>query len=107
MSIRQLPQTVWRAYFDRFSKEKSDQHRVDYAEIRVFSAELGAQPETRWLPLEGITYDHHDDRLDIFVKGLGHLIAHPQSIHIDETNGRLDSMEIVRTDGAREVVEIR
>lgn len=105
MAIRQLPQTDWNGYFDAFSKAKKDAHRVDYAEIRVFSPEIGAQPETSWLPLEGLTYDAKADRLDIFVKGLDHMIVHPKAIHVDETSGRLDSIEVNRQDGTFEVVE--
>ena len=41
----------------------------------------------------------------ILVKGLDHMIVHPQAIHVDESNGRLDSIEVVREDGTYEVVE--
>ena len=105
MAIRQLRRSDWNHYFDAFSKAKSDSGRIDYAEIRVFSPEIGAQPETSWLPLEGLTYDPKGDQLDIFVKGLDHMIVHPQAIHVDESNGRLDSIEVVREDGTYEVVE--
>jgi len=33
------------------------------------------------------------------------MIVHPQAIHVDESNGRLDSIEVVREDGTYEVVE--
>ena len=107
MAIRQLPRTDWNDYFDAFSKEKSDSGRIDYAEIRVFSPEIGAQPQTKWLPLQGLTYDPKDDRLDVFVKGLDHMIVHPKVIYVEESSGRLDSIEVVREDGTYEVVEIR
>ena len=107
MAIRQLPRADWNDYFDAFSRAKDDAGRVDYAEIRVFSPEIGAQPETSWLPLQGLTYDPKDDKLDVFVKGLEHLIAHPKVIFVDETSGRLDSIEVVRQDGTYEVVDIR
>lgn len=107
MAIRQLPRSNWNDYFDAFSKEKSDAGRIDYAEIRVFSPEIGAQPETSWLPLQGLTYDPKDDKLEVFVKGLDHFVAHPKAIYVDETSGRLDSIEVVLADGSYEVVEIR
>ncbi len=107
MAIRELPRRKWNAYFDNFSKKKSDAGRIDYAEIRVFSPEIGAQPETSWLPLKGLTYDPKDDQLDVFVDGLEHFIAHPQAIFVEEASGRLDSIEVVLKDGTYEVVEIR
>lgn len=105
MAIRQLPPADWNDYFDAFSKAKDDAGRVDYAEIRVFSPEIGAQPQTKWLPLQGLTYDPKDDRLDVFVTGIDHMIVYPKVIHVDETNGRLDSIEVVREDGTYEVIE--
>ena len=105
MAIRQLPRTDWKDYFDAFSKAKDDAGRVDYAEIRVFSPEIGAQPHTKWLPLQGLTYDSKDDRLEVFVAGLDHMIVHPKAIFVEETSGRLDSIEVVREDGTYEVVE--
>lgn len=107
MAIRTLPRDEWNDYFDDFSKSKGNTGRIDYAEIRVFSPEDGIQPETRWLPLQGLTYDPKNDLLDIAVTGLDHLVAHPQQIYVDETQGRLDRFEVVRPDGTHEVVELR
>jgi hypothetical protein len=109
---RALPREEWRPYFDRFSKAKQDAGRVDYAEIRVFSPEIGAQPETTWLPLLGLTFDPKDDLLEVQVAGLDHLVAHPTTIYVDEDASgdggrRLDRMEVIRDDGTLEVIEIR
>jgi hypothetical protein len=107
MAIRSLPRDEWGPYFDRFSKSKDDAGRVDYAEIRVFSSDMGAQKETSWVPLQGLTYDPHGDLLEVIVPGLDHLVAHPTSINVEEANGRLDSLEVTRKDGTREIIEIR
>jgi hypothetical protein len=107
MVIRSLPRAEWAAYFDAFSRAKQHTGRVDYAEVRVFSPEIGAQPETRWLPLLGLTYDPKDDLLEVQVTGLDHLVAHPTAIYVEEAGGRLDRMEVIRRDGTQEVVEIR
>jgi hypothetical protein len=107
MPIRTLPPTEWAGFFNAFSKAKAGAHRIDYAEIRVLSPEIGAQPQTRWLPLDGITYDSKGDLLEVSVSGLDHLIGHPATIYVDETSGRLDRFEVVRSDGTRDLVEIR
>ena len=107
MPIRTLPRTEWNDYFDAFSDTKSDTGRVDYAEIRILSPEDGVQPQTRWLPLQGITYDPKNDLLEVLVTGLDHLIGHPDSIYVDEEAGRLNCLEVVRQDGTKEIVELR
>ena len=107
MAIRNLPRAEWNDYFDTFSSTKHDTGRIDYAEIRMLSPEDGAQPQTRWLPLQGIVYDPKDDLLEIIVTGLDHLVGHPETIYVDETDGRLNRFEIVRHDGIQELIEIR
>lgn len=107
MAIRTLPRAEWNRYFDVFSNTKSGTGRIDYAEIRVLSPEDGAQPQTGWLPLQGLVYDPKDDLLEVLVTGLDHLVGHPEAIFVDEDHGRLDRLEVVRRDGTKELVEIR
>ena len=107
MAIRTLPQAEWAAYFDAFFHRKQDAGRVDYAEVHMLSPEDGAQPQTRWLPLQGLTYDLKSDVLEVLMPGLDHLVAHPRFIYVDEEAGRLDRFEVVRRDGTTEIVEIR
>lgn len=108
MSVRKLERTAWKSYFNTLSRPYVRNQRTDYAEIRVFSLEIGAQPETGWLPLEGITYDEKDDLLEVTVEHLDHLVYHPESIFVEETpDGQLTSLEIVRKDGVKEIIELR
>lgn len=108
MAIKKLDTNQWDPYFRDFSKELIGEGRTDYAEIRVFSRDIGAQQETRWLPLQGITYDSKDNLLEITVDGLDHLIYEPREIYVDETTeGILTSMEVIRSDGTTEVIEVR
>lgn len=107
MAIRTLPRAEWNDYFDAFSRTKSDTGRIDYAEIRVLSLEDGAQPQTSWIPLQGLTYDSKDDLLEVIMPGLDHLVGHPETIFVDEECGRLDRLEIVRRDGTKEIIELR
>lgn len=107
MPIRELKRDEWRTYFDDFSRDLIKEKRTDYAEIRVLSTEDGAQPETSWVPLSGLTYDHRDDLLEVQVKGLDHLIFHPSQIYVDETSGTLGSLEIIQADGTKQIIELR
>ncbi len=107
MSVRKLEKEAWEAFFDRFSREMIRNKRVDYAEIQVLSPEIGTQPETKWLPLIGITYDPKDDLLEIAVENLDHLIYHPVEIYVDEQDGRINSLSITQKNGRKEIVELR
>jgi len=108
MAIKKLDKGEWQRFFDRLSKDLMTSREVEYAEVRVFSPEIGAQKATSWLPLEGITYDTKDDLIDLAVPNLDHMIYHPTEIFIDEaSDGVLCSMEILRRDGTKEVVELR
>ncbi len=108
MAIKKIERADWSAYFDAFSKPFAQGRRVDYAEIRVFSPEVGAQPATTWLPLAGITYDAQNDLLEVAVANLDHLVFHPATIYVDEAGeGVISSMQITRQDGTREVIELR
>ncbi len=108
MATRKLDKSAWAAYFAAFSKPFMHGERVDYAEIRVFSPEVGAQQETTWLPLSGITYDARSDLLDVAVANLDHMIYRPAEIYVEEAGaGVISSIQIVRDDGTREVIELR
>ncbi len=108
MSVKKLEKKAWKAYFNGLSKPYMRHERTDYAEIRVFSQEIGAQPETSWLPLEGITYDEKDDLLEVNVEHLDHLVYQPEEIYVEETpEGVLTTLEIIRKDGIKEIIELR
>ena len=103
MAIRSLPKSEWRLYFDVYS---SDMKEADHdARVRVLSLEDGDQPLTDGAALLGLTYDPKDDLLEVQIEGLDHLVAHPSEIFVDERDGALAKLEVVRADGTREVIE--
>lgn len=107
MAIQKLEKNQWATYFDTFSRDFIKGKRSDYAQIHVLSAENGAQPETAWLPLIGITYDAKSDMLEVAVENMDHLVYHPEEVYVDEEDGVLSSLEIVRKDGTKEIIELR
>jgi len=108
MAIKQINKSEWSAYFDQFSKNYLKDEQPEYAEIMVLSETVGAQPETGWLLLKGITFDAKNDLVEVQVEKLDHMIVHPVEIYIDELdNGEIASIEIVTKDGTKEIIEIR
>jgi hypothetical protein len=107
MSIRRLDPAEWSSYFGTYSTPLTTRRRIDYAEIRVFSPEIGSQYESHWLPLHGITYDPRSDILEVDVDGLGHLVYDPEAIFVDEDNYGLLRLDVQRADGTQEIIELR
>lgn len=108
MAIKKIEKSTWQSYFDTFSKSFLKDDQPEYVEIQILSAASGIQPETSWLPLEGITYDSRKDALNIKVEALDHMIDHPSEIFVDEDDGGwIASMEIIQEDGTKNIIEIR
>lgn len=108
MNIKKLEPTDWQAYFDKFSKNMSTEHRTDYAEIRILSEEIGSQKETSWLPLKGLTYDSRSEILEVLVENMDHMVLEPSEIYVDENEaGTINALEVIRRDGIKEIIEVR
>lgn len=108
MAVKEIEKKDWQSYFDSFYTKYLKDDQPEYAEIRVLSDESGAQPETSWLLLEGISFDPKDDVLDIRVEKLNRMIWHPRCIYVDEhENSWITSMEVIGVDGTKDIIELR
>jgi hypothetical protein len=98
-----IPQTEWRTFFDRMSAALLGQR----AEIEVASPDLGDQIIVEWAPMLGITYEAHDDVLDVALDRSNHMIRHPRTILVDETATGLSSIAVTDGEGARQIVRFK
>ena len=98
-----LPKSEWRPFFDRMANALLGKR----AEIEVASLELGDQIVAEWLPMIGITYDSHDDLLDVALDRTDHLIPHPTEIVVEENETGLASVAVVNRDGTRQIVRLK
>jgi hypothetical protein len=103
MATEKLDKASWHAYFDAVSKALTSKR----VEIEVQSLALGSQIEADWLPLLGITYEPRADMLEIALEGLDHMIQKPAEIYVEHNVASLSSMEIIDSDGVRQVVRLR
>jgi len=103
MAVRRLERERWRGYFDRVSRVLEGLR----AEVEVEGLDLGDQVEAEWLPLHGIVYDPRDDRIEVAMENVDHLIPHPEAVYVDEHGTELRSLEIVDRDGHRQIVRLR
>jgi hypothetical protein len=103
MATEKLDKASWHGYFDAISKALTGKR----VEIEVQSLALGNQIEADWLPLLGITYEPRTDMLEIVLEGLDHMIQKPAEIYVERNVTSLSSMEIIDSNGVRQVVRLR
>jgi hypothetical protein len=103
MATRKVDKAEWRAYCDRISKALVGKQ----AEVEVASLTLGSQLAAEWLPLLGIAYDPKDDVFEIALEGLDHLVPKPREFYVDEVATGVASIEIVDSEGFRQIVKLR
>jgi hypothetical protein len=109
-ATKEIPRSEWESYFERFTqqhlKDEGGIHKV--AIVEVLSPELGDQFEATMLPLDGISYDPKSNALELALEGLDHLIFQPAEIWVvEEENGFVPTLEVVRSDGIREIVQLQ
>jgi len=109
MTATKLDPSIWKEYFDDFSKRSSTM----LVEIEVASLDLGDQFLTEWVPLRGISYDPKDDILLISLGKQGtqevieHLIRNPREVYVDQELIGINSIGVKDKDGRMEIVKFR
>ncbi len=107
-TTKQIPRQQWTEYFDRFTKKYLRDDRPETATIELLSPTLGDQFEVEGVRLLGVSYDRKSDVLEVLLKNMDHLVFQPKEISaIEEGDGFLSGIEIVRGDGTKEVLTIR
>jgi hypothetical protein len=61
----------------------------------------------KWLPPLGISYDPHDDVVDIALDGVDHIIRKPREIYLDDGAAGLRGLEIVEANGVKQIVKLK
>ena len=67
---------------------------------------MADQIAVKSLPLLGITYDSKNDLIEIGMEGLDRLIQKPRSVSIDDGPEGLATMEIVDSEGRRQILKL-
>ena len=98
-----VPKAEWPQYLNRVSRGLIGLR----AEIEVASLELGDQIEAQYLPITGIFYDHKDDLVGVTLEGLDHMIHHPQSIYVEESDAGVAAIAVIDRDGTNHLIKLR
>lgn len=95
-------------YFEQFTKRFLQDDAPETASIEVLSPEWGEQYESEGARLLGITYDRHDNALELELESGDHRVYNPREVWVlEDKDGFVSGIEIVRADGEKEVVTVR
>jgi hypothetical protein len=104
----QIPRDRLAEYFDAFTKRYLRQGSPELADIEAISREWGDQPAVQGARLMGITYDTGDNSLEIELESGDHRIYQPAEVWVvEEPDGFVSSVEVVRRDGTRDIVNLK
>ena len=102
MSTTKLERSQWPRYFDAVSKRVPSMRVA----VSIMGADIGVQQEAEGAALVGISYDHNDEALTIDMVNASHRIVQPSEIYVREEAGTLSSIEVVTSDGTKQLVEL-
>lgn len=103
-----VPQDRLAEYFDRFTKRFLRDGSPEAIDIEVLEPDWGIQSAAHGARMVGITYDAGTNTLEFELDSGDHRVYQPQEVWtIEEANGFLDAIEVVRADGSREVISVK
>jgi hypothetical protein len=103
-----VPEDRLASYFDTFTKRFLRDDSPEAVDVEVISPELGDQKAVTGARLIGITYDRKSGSLEIEIEPGDLRVYHPREVWtIEESDGFVSGLEVVRDDGARELVSVR
>lgn len=97
-----------KGYFERFTTHFLVNESTDVADVEVVGHEIGDQLAADGAHLTGIAYDPRTQALEVELEG-GDLRSYaPKAVWvIEEDDGFLRALEIVRADDTSEIVRVR
>jgi hypothetical protein len=94
-------------YFDAFSKRFLMGDSPETADVELLSSDRGDQPVVSKVRLLGVDYDPHTNALELELESGDHRAFNPREVWaVEDADGFISSLQIVREDGAKEVVNI-
>ena len=95
-------------YFDAFSRKFLMPDSPGAADVEVLGSEIGGdQPVANRVRLLGVDYDPHTNALELELGSGDHRAFNPREVWaVEESDGFVSSIQIVRNDGAKELVNI-
>ena len=102
-TVRTIPKPTWQSFFDTMAESLTGKR----VEIEAASLDVGDQIVAKWVPLIGISYDRHDDLVDVALAGLDHLIRQPSEIVIQEGLQGVETITVATADGVKQILRLK
>jgi uncharacterized protein DUF5335 len=102
-TVRAIPKPTWQSFFDSIADALTGRR----VEIEAAALDIGDQIVAEWLPLVGISYDRHDDLVDVALGGLDHLIRHPSEIVVQEGPRGVETITVATEDGTKQILRLK
>jgi hypothetical protein len=104
---KRIAQDQLTKYFDAFSKKFLMADSPESADVEVIGTDVGDQTVANGVKLLGVDYDPHTNALELELESGDHRAYRPREVWaVEESDGFISSIQIVRDDGARELVNI-
>ena len=103
-----IPRDRLARYFDAFTQRFLKDGSPEAVDVELLAPDLGDQFAAAGARLVGITYDPHDNALEFELESGDHRAFQPHEVWvIEEPDGFLSAIEVVRANGWREVVRVQ
>ena len=107
-STKRLSPEGMEEYFNRFNKRFLNNESTDVADVEVVGRALGDQVATDGVHLIGISYDPRSKALEVELETGDLRTYQPKEVWaIEEDDGFVRAIEIVRDDDTTEIVRVR
>ena len=104
---KRIAQDQLTRYFDAFSKKFLMSDSPGAADVELVGPDVGDQPVANRVRLLGVDYDPHTNALELEFGSGDHRAFNPREVWaVEESDGFVSSIQIVRDDGAKELVNI-
>ena len=100
---RTIAKAEWRSFFDTVSNELIGKR----VEIEAASLDFGDQIVAEWVPLLGITYDPHDDAVQIALTSLNHVVRRPEEVYVQEGAHGVETIAVQTADGSKRILRLK
>ena len=94
-------------YFDAFSKRFLMDDAAERTDVEILD-DQGDRSLASGVKLLGVDYDPHTNALELELESGDHRAFNPREVWaVEEPDGFISALQVVRDDGAREIVNIR
>jgi hypothetical protein len=105
---RHIPREELSTYFDSFTKRFLQDGSPEAVDVELLEPVLGDQVAVSGARLLGVTYDKQANALEVSLESGNHRTYAPEAVWtIEESDGFVSAIEVVRNDGTREVVSVK